>query len=129
MKDYPTLKKMGVESPKQIDKYYITSINFIDVLRIVYDRPEDSFLPSTRSYKFARVPDKSTGEGDDESAVLRTHPMLVAAIKELDTILEAKSSKENITAEILNEIELLEEDIAIRSECLKVLVQKIPAID
>lgn len=65
----------------------------------------------------------------DESAVLRTHPMLVAAIKELDKILEAKSSKENISAEILNEIELLEEDIAIRSECLKVLVQKIPAID
>ena len=32
---YPTLAEMGVESPKQIDKYYISSINLVDVLRIV----------------------------------------------------------------------------------------------
>jgi len=40
----------------------------------------------------------------------------------LQRIVEAKSSKENITAEILYEI-------AMRSECLKVLVSKIPAVD
>jgi len=45
---------------------------------------------------------------------------------ELRKLLEAKSSKETIAAQILDEIELLEEDIAMRSECLKVLVAKIP---
>ena len=60
---------------------------------------------------------------------MRAHPKLRAALAELDMILEAKSSKETIAAEILSEIELLEEDIAIRSECLKALVSKIPAVD
>ncbi len=131
MKDYPTLRKMGIESPKQIDKYYITSINYVDVLRIVYDRPEGSYLPSTRSYKFPRVPDNATGDDDQQRkpGILRIHPMLRDAQEELDLILAAKATKENITAEILNEIELLEEDIAIRAECIKSLVSKIPAID
>ena len=128
---YPTLSEMGVESPKQIDKYYITSINLVDVLRLVYDRPKNSFLPSSRTYKFSRVQDSTAaeGEGKKEAAVVKTHPMLRAALKELQTILEAKSTKENIVAEILGEIELLEEDIAIRGECLKVLVGKIPAVE
>lgn len=128
---YPTLTKMGVESPKQIDKYYITSIHSVDVLRIVYDRPENSFLPSSRSYKFPRVQEKSGLDGNTkaEGVKLKTHPMLRDALQELKTILEARSTKENITAEILSEIELLEEDIAIRSECLKVLVSRIPKVE
>ena len=131
MSPYPTLSRMGVESPKQIDKYYITSLNLVDVLRIVYDRPKDSFLPSSRTYKFPRVQDSGAAalEKTKPVAVPRTHPRLSAALEELQKIMEAKSSKENIAAEILCEIELLEEDIAMRSECLKVLVAKIPAVD
>ena len=121
--DTPTLREMGVASPMQIAKYYITSINAVDVLRIVYERPKDSILPSSRSYKFPRVQKNS---GDSK---LGMHPKLREAVKELDAVLEARSSKEGIVAEILNEIELLEEDIAIRSECLKLLVKKIPDVD
>lgn len=128
---YPTLSDMGVESPKQIDNYYVSSINFIDVLRIVYERPEDSVLPSSRTYKFPRVQDsvaaEATGQGD--AVVMKTNPRLVAALEELQKVLEAKSRKESIAAEILSEIALLEEDIAMRSECLKVLVSKIPAVE
>lgn len=127
---YPTLAEMGVESPKQIDNYYITSINLIDVLRIIYERPKDSFLPSSRTYKFPRVQEAAASDPNKERAVApKTHPMLRAALDELKKIFAAKSSRENITAEILNEIALLEEDIAIRSECLKVLAAKIPAVD
>ena len=116
---------MGVKSPLQIDRYYITSINFIDVLRLVYDRPKDSFLPSSRVYKFPRVTDKSGAK----DSVPKTHPTLLAAVEELKKILAAKSSKASIAAEIVAEIELLEEDIAIRSECLKALANKIPSAD
>ena len=124
---YPTLAEMGVESPKQIDKYYISSINLIDVLRIVYHRPEGSLLPSSRTYNFPRV--QGGAGSENEPAVLSTHPVLRAARDELQKILEAKSRKESITAEILGEIKLLEEDIAIRSECLKALVSRIPLVD
>jgi len=128
---YPTLTAMGVESPKQIDKYYMTSVNRVDVLRVVYDRPKDSVLPSSRTYKFPRIQVSEAAKGKEEKEVvfLNTHPTLRAALKELQTILEVKTSKENITAEILSEIELLEEDIAIRGECLKVLVGKIPSVE
>lgn len=130
-KPYPTLSEMGVESPKQIEKFYISSLNLVDVLRIVYDRPKGSFLPSSRTYKFPRVQESTAAgsAGKDEAAVMKSHPMLRKALQELQKVLEAKSSKENITAEILSEIALLEEDIAIRSECLKVLVSKIPAVE
>jgi hypothetical protein len=119
---------MGVESPKQIDNYYLTSINRVDVLRIVYERPKDSFLPSSRTYRFPRVIDNATANvvKDTQAPVLKTHPTLTDALDELRKLLEAKSSKETIAAQILDEIELLEEDIAMRSECLKVLVAKIP---
>ena len=128
---FPTLASMGVESPKQIKKYYITSINSVDVLRIVYERPEDSFLPSSRSYKFPRVQGTAAGADEEKAgaAPLRMHPRLKAALEELKSVMEAVSTKENIAAEILSEIELLEEDIAIRSECLKVLAGKIPEVD
>lgn len=129
---YPTLSDMGVESPKQIDNYYITSINLVDVLRIVYQRPPGSFLTSSRTYQFPRVQEDvaaAAGGDEKESAVLNTHPMLRAAVKELQAILIAKTSKESIAAELLGEIKLLEEDIAMRSECLKALVRKIPAVE
>ena len=128
---YPTLSEMGVESPKQIEKYYITNINLVDVLRIIYQRPTGSFLPCSTTYEFPRVQGVAPTEagGEKKSPVLNTHPVLRAALEELQKILEAKSSKESITAEILGEIKLLEEDIAMRSECLKALVSKIPAVE
>lgn len=130
MKLYPTLSKMGVASPKQIDRYYITSINRVDVLRIVYERPKESYLPSSRTYKFPRVPaDTNPASGSATTSTLRTHPLLLQALEELKQIMNARATKENIAAEILHEIEMLEEDIGMRSECLKVLVSKIPKVD
>ena len=130
-KSYPTLAELGVESRKQIDRYYVTSINLVDVLRIVYDRPSGSFLPSTRTYKFPRVQDTVAVGGKDghEAPVMRSHPKLRAVLAELDKLLETKTRTESIAASILEEIELLEEDIAMRTECLKALVSKIPAAD
>ncbi|MGB5166417.1 MAG: DUF3461 family protein [Woeseiaceae bacterium] len=128
---FPTLAEMGVESPKQIENYYISSVNYVDVLRIVYDRPEDSCLPSSRTYRFPRVQD-TVAEGQQsksDGSTPRTHPRLRAALQELEKIFAAKSSKESIAAEILNELALLEEDIAMRSEYLKVLARKIPVVE
>jgi hypothetical protein len=115
---------MGVTSPEHISRYYITSMNAVDVLRIVYERPEGSFLTSSRSYKFPRVHAE-----DNKSSTLKTHPMLKRATAELDELLASLSSRKNIAAEILAEIALLEEDIAMRSEHLKALAKRIPTAD
>jgi hypothetical protein len=128
---YPTLYDLGVTKPMQIDNYYITNINQVDVLRIVYDRPKDSFLTSSKTYKFPRVQTDvgAAAQGDVAGAVLRTHPKLVAALEELDKLMEAKARKETIAAKILSEIALLEEDIAMRTECIKALAGKIPTVE
>lgn len=128
---YPTLYELGITKPMQVDNYYITNINQVDVLRIVYDRPKDSFLTSSKTYKFPRVQVDvgADGQGDATAAVLRTHPKLLAAIEELDKLMEAKTRKESIAAKILSEVALLEEDIAMRTECIKALADKIPTVD
>jgi hypothetical protein len=128
---YPTLYELGVTKPMQIGDYYVTMINHVEVLRIVYDRPKDSFLTSSKTYKFPRIPaDAGTKvPGDATGTVLRTHPKLVAALEELDELMKLKSRKETIAARILGEIALLEEDIAMRTECLKILAGKIPTVE
>ncbi len=130
-RSYPTLHELGITKPMQIDDYYVTIINHVEVLRIVYDRPKDSFLTSSKTYKFPRIHDDAgtTVAGDATGIVLRTHPKLVAALEELDALMKLKSRKENIAARILSEIALLEEDIAMRTECLKILAGKIPTVE
>lgn len=128
-KSYPTLSEMGVLHPKQIDSFSINSIGYIDVLRIVYTRPKGSILPLTKTYKFPRVQKTvSSGTGPDAAgAVMQSNPAFRAAIEELKSILHAKESAQNIAAEIVEELRLLEEDISLRSEYIKELAGKIKA--
>ncbi|MGB5489844.1 MAG: DUF3461 family protein [Woeseiaceae bacterium] len=127
MKNYPTLTKMGVLHPKQIDSYSVNSVGYTDVLRIVYERPKGSILPQTRTYKFPRV-QKAVQNNKGKSgaaAVMESNPALRAAIEELKNLLEKKEKAQNIASEIIEELRLLEEDIALRSEYIRTLVSKI----
>ncbi|MGB5333661.1 MAG: DUF3461 family protein [Woeseiaceae bacterium] len=127
MKNYPTLTKMGVLHPKQIDSYSVNSVGYTDVLRIVYERPKGSILPQTRTYKFPRV-QKAVQNNKGKSgaaAVMESNPALRAAIEELKNLLEKKEKAQNIASEIIEELRLLEEDIALRSEYIRALVSKI----
>ncbi len=127
MKNYPQLKEMGITHPDQITKFLINGIAGTDVLRIVYDRRKGSLLPNSRTYKFPRVQktavvNKETGQTE---TVLETNPELVKALAELRDLLEKKQRKECVTDTILEELLLLEEDIALRSSCIRDLVRKI----
>jgi hypothetical protein len=127
MKDYPTLSKMGVLHPKQIVSYSVNSIGYTDVLRIVYERPKGSILPQTRTYKFPRVQKGAPADSgtNGAAAVMESNPALHAAIEELKSLLEKKAKVQNIAHEIIEELRLLEEDIALRSEYIRALVSKI----
>lgn len=118
---------MGVLHPKQIDSYSVNSVGYTDVLRIVYERPKGSILPQTRTYKFPRV-QKAVQNNKGKSgaaAVMESNPALRAAIEELKNLLEKKEKAQNIASEIIEELRLLEEDIALRSEYIRALVSKI----
>ena len=118
---------MGVEHPEYISHYAVNSIGYVDVLRVVYERPAGSLRPQTRTYKFPRVQqpvEANSTAGTD--AVMVSNPDFRRSIEELDKLLAKKGRIEDITENILEEIRLLEEDIALRSECIRMLLRKIP---
>lgn len=131
MKQYPHLAEMGIRHPAQIKQFSVNSINYIDALRITYERPKGSHLPSSRTYTFPRV--KRTvnvgADGGEGATVMETNPDLTAALAELRQICEKRQHNGSLASEILEEIRLLEEDIAMRGEHIKTLVARIKTDD
>ncbi|NNF68001.1 MAG: DUF3461 family protein [Gammaproteobacteria bacterium] len=127
MTKYPKLKEMGVNHPQHIVKYSVNSVDFVDVLRIVYKRPKGSVLPETRTYKFPRLQKSPIGnDGKQKGAmVMDSDPCLRAAVEELKTILAERQEASTMADLILEELRLLEEDIDLRSNYIKDLVRKI----
>jgi len=125
MNDYPQLSAMGVTSTQDIDRYMVNSMDYTDVLRIVYKRPKGSILAMSRTYRFPRIQKKSAVADGTTQVVMESNPALRAALDELKDILEAKTSTRDVASAILEELRLLEEDIALRNECIRKLVEKI----
>ena len=125
--DYPQLTAMGVQHPLQIDRYQVNSISNFDILRIIYERGEGSFLPSTRTYKFPRVQRNLSGGGNDTQSqtVMESHPELRKAEDELEALLATKEHKECVAETVLQELQSLEEEIACRSAYVRELVKKL----
>ena len=130
MSKYPQLTDMGVIHPEQIDRYSVNSIGYTDVLRIVYERPKGSILPETRTYQFPRVQEttENVAKGEDKT-VMTTHPCLHKAVIELDELLATKKRVENVAASIVNELDVLQEEMSHRSQCIKNLLARLPAAD
>ena len=129
MKSYPRLTEMGVQNPKQIDRFSVNSFDYVDSLRIIYARPKGSILPVSRTYKFPRIQKTAVIDTENRQSdiVMESDPALSAALDELRDITEASEENQDVAREILEEIRLLQEDIAHRSDCIKILVGKIPA--
>ncbi len=123
MADYPRLTEMGVLHPKHIVHFSVNSIEFTDHLRLFYERPKGSLLPDSRTYKFPRVQ-----KSGDKGAVMASNPALLEAVTELETLLGKRGSKEELAAAILKELKQLEEDVAIRSDCIKNLVERLQTL-
>ena len=127
MKDYPQLARMGIHNPEQIENYMVNGIATYDVLRVVHARKKGSLLPSSRSYKFPRIQREipATGSDDETTTVMETSPSLRSAVAELKDLLDAKTKKQNLKNVLLEEITLLEEDIALRSKYIKALAERL----
>lgn len=127
MNECPKLAEMGVTHPRQIKSYMVNSLATYDVLRINYARQKGSILPVSRYYKFLRVQKALPANGGkpQPEAVLESHPCLKAAVEELKELIASIEKKQNIADSILEEVQLLNDDIAMRSDCIKQLVTKI----
>jgi len=124
---YPQLEAMGIQHPLQIDRYQINSISNYDILRIIYERGEGSYLPLIRTYKFMRV-QKALPAGQDSKqaqTVMEAHPDLRKAESELEALLATKEHKESLAESVLEELVSLEEEVAMRSGYIRELVKKL----
>lgn len=128
MTKYPRLAEMGVLHPEQIAHYSVSSIDYTDHLRIVYDRPKGSLLPVSRSYRFPRVQKtrSATGDGPENSVVMESSAEFREANAELQALLATREVKQTITAQILDELRQFEDEFTMRSENLRGLIEKIP---
>ncbi len=127
MKSYPRLTEMGVLHPEQISRYSLSSIDYVDYLRIVYKRPKGSLLPTTRTYRFPRV-QKRSGDGNDEgqgNVVMESCPELRAALDELKSLVKANASQQDLVGAMLHELDCFEEELFSRSQKLKALVEQL----
>ena len=126
MKDYPQLRSMGVLHPEQIEQFFVNSVSRNDILRIVYARRKGSLLPVSRTYRFPRIQTASnTGEGIGQTgSILETDPGLRLALDELRILLDDKGRAQETKETMLEELEALQEEVAIRLERMKQLAQE-----
>ncbi len=130
MSDCPTLEEMGILHPLQIDRFQVNSMANYDVLRVVYDRGESSFLPLTRTYKFPRVQKtvKSNKGTESGQTVLDLNPCLRKAVDELTELLKAKEDKRTLAQSVLDEVQQLEDEVTMRSAYIKELVKQLKQV-
>ena len=130
MSSYPQLTEMGVLHPEQIARYSVSSIDYIDYLRIVYKRPKGSLLPVSRTYDFPRVQKTAKASNSSEpGVVMESSPTLVAVLDELKRLCASKAGGQDTTATMLEELHRLECDMASHLENLRSLIDRIKQSD
>jgi len=127
MSNYPKLTEMGVQHPDEIEKFAVYTVGHTDVLQIIYDRKKGSLLPIIRRYKFPQVKKSvivDSGTRQTET-LFESTPAFREALHELEQLKLAREKGQDLTAMIREEFRLLEEDIALRSQYIKTLLEKL----
>jgi hypothetical protein len=127
MSDYPRLTEMGVQHPEEIEKFAVYTIGHTDVLRIIYDRKKGSLLPVSRRYKFPQVKESvlvDSGTRQTET-LYKSPPAFREALHELEQLKSIREQGQDYAAMIREEVKLLEEDIALRTQYIQSLVDKL----
>jgi hypothetical protein len=127
MSDYPRLTEMGIQHPEQIEKFAVYTVGQTDVLRIIYDRKKGSLLPVSRRYKFAQVKESimvDSGTRQTET-LFKSTPAFREALHELEQLKSIREKGLDLAAMIREELKHLEEDIALRTQYIQSLVDKL----
>ena len=127
MSNYPKLTEMGVQHPEQIEKFAVYTIGNTDVLRIIYDRKKGSILPVSRRYKFPQVKESvlvDSGTRQTET-LYKSTPAFMQALHELEQLKSIREQGQDVAAMIREEVKYLEEDIALRTQYIRSLVDKL----
>ncbi len=127
MNKFKVLTEMGVQSPEQIERYALYMTNNTDILRIIYSRQKGSILPVSINFKFPRIKKSVLVDSGTRQTELiyESSPAFRNALAELDQLMDAKKSTEDLGKLINEEVRLLEEEVVWRIDYIKSLVKKI----
>jgi len=64
-------------------------------------------------------------DGNRKVAVMESNPVLLAALDELKSLLSIKDEKKDLKASILEQIDTLEEEVALRTQSIKNLMKQL----
>ncbi len=127
MSDYPRLSEMGIQHPQEIEKFAVYTVGNTDILHIIYDRKKGSLLPVSRRYKFAQVKKSvlvDSGTRQTET-LFESTPAFREALHELEQLKLKREKGLDLAQMIREELQHLEEDIALRTQYIKSLVDKL----
>ncbi len=127
MSKYPALDAMGIRNPEQIERFTTFMTDKTDILRVTYNRKKGSILPVSKKYRFPQLK-KSTmvDSGTRKTEVIfESSAEFRNAVAELGHLMDAHESVEEIRKLILEEVTILEEDVAAHIGHIKSLIDKI----
>ena len=127
MSDYPKLTEMGIQHPDQIEKFAVYTVGRTDVLQVTYDRKKGSLLPVSRRYKFPQVKNSvivDSGTRQTET-LFESTPAFREALHELEQLKSIREQGQDVIAMIREEVKHLEDDIALRTQYIQSLVDKL----
>lgn len=127
MSKYPKLTEMGIQHPDEIEKFTVYTVGKTDVLQIAYNRKKGSLLPVIRRYKFPQVKESvMVDSGTRKTELLfKSTPAFREALHELEQLKIAKAEGLDLKAMIKDEIRLLQEDIALRTQYIDRLLDQL----
>lgn len=127
MKNYPRLAEMGVNNPLQIEKFAVYSSEQLDTLHIIYKRKKGSLLPVSRKYKFPRAKKQImvNSATRQTNVVFESSAALLEAMGELEQIRADHKDSANLSATINEELTALEEEVKMRTDYIRSLVEKL----
>ena len=126
MSDYPKLTEMGILRPQEIEKFGVYTVGNTDILQVTYNRKKGSLLPVIRRYKFPQVKESvmvDSGTRQTET-LFKSTPAFREALHELEQLKLARDQGLDLQAMLREEIRLLQEDIALRTDYIQTLIDK-----
>ena len=127
MSEYPRLAEMGIQNPQEIEKFAVYTVGNTDILQVIYDRKQGSLLPVSRRYKFPQVKKSVMVDSGTDSAKMmyESSGAFREALSELERLKSERQKGQDVVAMIREEIRLLDEDIALRTQYINTLLDRL----
>ena len=127
MSKYPRLAEMGVENPEQIEKFAVFSVDNTDILRITYDRKKGSMLPVSKRFKFPQAKKSVLVDGGSRKSqtLYESSTAFREVLQELEQVKSDRARGKDIAAQIREEFRLMQEDIALRTNYIESLLERL----